>query len=92
MTHAHPWAWWAWALGLAAALSLTTNPLLIALLVLAACVVVLLRRTDAPWARSLWVYAALAGFIVAFRLFFHILMGAQGGGTVLFALPQIELP
>ena len=92
MTRVHPWAWWAWAIGLAAALSLTTNPLLIALLVLAACAVVLLRRTDAPWARSLGVYVALAGFIVAFRLFFHILMGAQGGGTVLFTLPRLELP
>ncbi|WP_431977927.1 CbiQ family ECF transporter T component [Propioniciclava coleopterorum] len=92
MSQVHPWAWWAWALGLAAALSLTTNPLLIALVVLAATAVVLLRRTDAPWARSIGVYFVLAGFIVAFRLFFHVLMGAHGGGTVLFSLPEIHLP
>ncbi len=91
MTRVHPWAWWGWALGLAAALSLTTNPLLIALVVGAVTAVVLLRRSDAPWARSIGVYFALAGFIVAFRLFFHVLMGA-GGGTVLVRLPELTLP
>ena len=45
----HPGAWWAWALGLAAAASRTTNPLLLVLLVLAAGVVVNARRPDAPW-------------------------------------------
>ncbi|RXW31890.1 CbiQ family ECF transporter T component [Propioniciclava flava] len=92
MTPVHPWAWWAWALGLAAALSMTTNPLQIVLIVLAVCAVVLLRRSDAPWARSLRIYAVLAAFIIAMRLFFFIVMGSGGGTTVLFTLPQIELP
>ena len=46
----HPLAWWVWALGLAAAASRTTNPLLLGLVVGAVCLVVVLRRTDAPWA------------------------------------------
>ena len=61
MTPVHPWAWWVWALSLAAALSMTTSPLLIVLLVAAVCAVVLLRRGDAPWARSLGIYAVLPG-------------------------------
>jgi len=52
----HPVAWWIWALGLATAASLTTNPLLLALVLGVAGIVVAARRTDAPWAalRSHW--------------------------------------
>ena len=92
MTPVHPWAWWVWALSLAAALSMTTSPLLIVLLVAAVCAVVLLRRGDAPWARSLGIYAVLGAFIVSVRLFFFVLMGATGGATVLVTLPQVQLP
>ncbi|MDO5535440.1 MAG: CbiQ family ECF transporter T component [Propionibacteriaceae bacterium] len=88
----HPWSWWAWALGVAAAVSLTTNPLLLALVALAVTAVVLLRRTDAPWARSLGAYFVLAGVIIAIRLFFQVLVGAGFGTTVLFTLPEVELP
>lgn len=88
----HPWAWWAWALGVAAAVSLTTNPLLLALVALAVTTVVLLRRSDAPWARSIGVYFALAGFIIVVRLFFQVLVGAGTGTTTLFTLPQLRLP
>lgn len=88
----HPWAWWCWAIGLGLAASGTTNPLLLTLIALAAIVVVMLRRTSAPWARSVGVYLALAGFILLSRLFFQILIGSGGGPTVLFALPQLPLP
>ena len=52
----HPWAWWAWAMGAAAAVSLTNNPLLIALIAGAVILVVANRRTDDPWARSAGTY------------------------------------
>ena len=55
----HPWAWWGWALGVATAVSLTTNPFLLAFLALGVTAVVLLRRSDAPWARSLAAYFVL---------------------------------
>jgi energy-coupling factor transport system permease protein len=48
----HPVAWWLWAIGLATAASLTTNPLHLLLLVGVATVVVMARRSDQPWARS----------------------------------------
>ena len=88
----HPWAWWAWALSAGAALSLTTNPLVIASIATAAVIVVLRRRPDAPWARSLKVYLLMAMFIVTMRLFFQVTMGGVRSGTVLFSLPTLELP
>ena len=88
----HPWAWWAWALGVATAVSLTTNPLLVSLVACAVIAVVVLRRSDAPWARSVGAYLALAGFIIALRLVFHLILGSPIGQTELFRLPEIELP
>lgn len=88
----HPWAWWGWALCVAGAVSLTTNPLLLSLLTLAVTGVVVLRRTDDPWARSVGVYFALAGIILAMRLVFQVFLGIPRGTTVLFVLPQVELP
>lgn len=88
----HPWAWWAWALLVAAGVSLTTNPLVLLLCGAALSVVVLLRRTDAPWARSVRAYFVLAGIVIGIRLVFQIVLGAPTGSTVLFALPEVGLP
>lgn len=88
----HPWAWWGWALGVAGAVSLSTNPLLGLLMGLAVTAVIVLRRSQDPWARSVAFYFALAGFVLVMRLVFQILLGIPQGDTVLFALPQIPLP
>lgn len=88
----HPWAWWGWAIGVAAAASLTTNPLLLVLLGLGVTAVMLLRRTDDPWARSVGVYFALAGFVLVVRLVFQVVMGAGTGPTVVLRLPEVHLP
>ena len=88
----HPWAWWCWSIFLALAISATTNPLFLALFALAITAVVLLRRSDAPWARSVGAYFALAAMIIAIRVAFQILMGSSTGETVLFFLPEIPLP
>ncbi len=88
----HPWAWWGWALCVAGAVSLTTNPLLLSLLALAVTAVVVLRRTNDPWARSVGVYFALAGIILVMRLVFQVFLGIPRGTTVLFTLPQLALP
>lgn len=88
----HPWAWWGWALCVAGAASLATNPLLTLLTALAVAAVVMLRRTDDPWARSVGAYFALAGFVLVVRLFFAVFFGAGQGPTVLFTLPQLQLP
>lgn len=88
----HPWAWWGWALGVAGAASLGTNPLLAVLLALAVVTVIVLRRTDDPWARSVGAYFALAAVVLVVRVFFAAVAGAGQGPTVLFSLPQVQLP
>lgn len=92
LTSLHPWAWWCWAIGIGLAVSGTTNPLLLALIATAMVAVVLLRRTSAPWARSVKTYLMLSLFVIGSRVFFQMLIGGGGGETVLFALPEIPLP
>ena len=60
----HPLAWWGWAIGLAVAASMTTNPLLLALILAVVWVVVIARRSDSPWSRAFRIYVALAVVIV----------------------------
>ncbi len=91
-TTIHPWAWWGWALGIAAAVSLSTNPLLGLMMGLAVTAVVVLRRSDDPWARSVAFYFVLAGFVLIMRLVFQIILGVPQGDAILFSLPQIPLP
>lgn len=88
----HPAAWWIWALGLAAAASRTTNPVLLGLVIAVACLTVLLRRGDAPWALSFRLYLILGGVVVVLRVVFRILFGGGYGDTVLVDLPRVPLP
>lgn len=89
----HPWAWWGWALLIAAATSLTTNPLVLILFATAVTLVALMRRSDSMWARGLWAYYLFAVIIIAFRLLVQIVVGTEAPtATILFTLPQIELP
>ncbi|WP_367123514.1 CbiQ family ECF transporter T component [Streptomyces phytohabitans] len=88
----HPGAWWLWALGLAAAASRTANPVLLALLLAVTGLVVVRRRTDAPWALAFRMYLLLGAFIVGMRVVFRIVFGGGVGDTVLVELPEIPLP
>ncbi|MFT4108150.1 CbiQ family ECF transporter T component [Propionicimonas sp.] len=92
LTSLHPWAWWCWAIGIGIAVSGTTNPLFLALIATAMVAVVMLRRSEAPWARSVRAYLLLSLFVVGMRLFFQMLLGGGRGETVLFTLPSIPLP
>lgn len=73
-------------------MSATTNPWLIGLVVLVACFVVVMRRTEAPWALSFRFYLYLGLLIIAIRVIFRIIFGGADGGNVLFTLPEIPLP
>lgn len=88
----HPVAWWVWALGLAATASLVTNPWMLVLIVLVVSIVVVARRTDAPWALSFRLYLWFALFIVVLRVLLRVLLGGDSGGTVLVVLPEVPLP
>jgi energy-coupling factor transport system permease protein len=88
----HPGAWWLWALGLATAASRTTNPLLLALIIAVAGLVVASRRGDAPWAFAFKFYL-WAGLLVALsRVLFRVLFGGGETGHVILWLPEIPLP
>jgi len=88
----HPGAWWVWALGLAAAASSTINPFLLVLIILVACLVVVARRTEAPWALSFRLYLYLAGLVVLIRVLFRVVFGGVPDTVVFVHLPQIPLP
>ncbi len=88
----HPVAWWLWALGLATAASLTTNPYVLLLLIGVACLAVAARRSAQPWADSFRIYLWLGVAIVVIRVLFRILLGGGDGGRVLIELPEIPLP
>ncbi len=88
----HPVAWWCWALGLAMAASLTTNPLTLLLIVAVAILVVVARRAEHPWAQAFRIYLWMALAIVVIRVGFRIVFPGPQGGTVLISLPEIPLP
>ena len=88
----HPGAWWLWAMGLAAAASATTNPLLLLVVIGVAGLTVSLRRSDHPWSRSFRLYLVFGAVIVLIRVFFRVLLGGGYGTVVLLDLPQVPLP
>ena len=91
----HPGAWWLWSLGLATAASRTTNPLLLALVVAVAALVVVSRRTDAPWALAFRMYLLLGALVVLVRVVFRIVFvppAPLAEQYPLFTLPRIPLP
>ncbi|MCW2782930.1 MAG: energy-coupling factor transporter transrane protein EcfT [Marmoricola sp.] len=88
----HPLAWWGWAIGVAVAANLTTNPLLLALMIAAVWLVVVSRRGDSPWARAFNLYVGLAVVIVVVRVVLHVLVGLKYGEIEILPLPSIGLP
>ena len=90
----HPIAWWVWAIGLAVAVSRTTNPLLLILVLVVLGLVVSSRRTQAPWARAFKYYLALAGVIILIRIVFRVVFAAPVslGDHVLLDLPTLHTP
>lgn len=88
----HPVAWWLWALGLAAAATRTTNPLLLLTIVTVAWLVVAARRAHGPWGRAFHGFLVLGVVVLAVRLLFEVLFGAPVPGTVVVTLPELQLP
>lgn len=88
----HPGAWWVWALGIAAAVSRTTNPWLLGVAMATLVFVVLARRGTDPWANAFRLYVGLAVVIVVMRVAFRVVFGGGEGTTVLLHLPSIPLP
>ncbi len=88
-------AWWLWALGLAAAVSRTTNPVLLGLVLAVLGLVVASRRGQAPWARAFKYYLYLALVVVAIRVVFRSVFGGDISTVTMhvwFRLPSVALP
>ena len=90
----HPIAWWIWAIGLATAVSRTTNPLLLLLVLAVLAVVIAHRRSDAPWARAFKYYLIMASTVIAIRVGFRSVFasGTEPGDHTLFRLPHVPTP
>jgi energy-coupling factor transport system permease protein len=89
----HPGAWWLWALGLAAAASRTMNPVPLVLIIAVTWFVVQARKGETPWAASYSLFFRLALLVIGIHLVFQVLFSGHAQGlTVLFTLPEIELP
>ncbi len=88
----HPMAWWSWAIGLAIAASVTTNPLLLIGIVVVAALVVDRRKPQAPWARSFAFFLRIAVLIVIIRVLAQILFGAPTGTLAVVSMPALTLP
>ncbi len=90
----HPVAWWIWAVGLATAVSRTTNPLLLLLVLGVLGYVITARRTEAPWARGFKYYLWLALTVVAVRVLFRVVFetGVTPADHIMFSLPHIPTP
>lgn len=88
----HPVAWWCWAIGLAVAASVTTNPFLLCLLLAVAVLVVHTCRSDQPWARAFRIYLWIGAAIVLIRIVFRIVLGGNAPGHVWLDLPSVPLP
>lgn len=90
----HPVAWWLWAIGLATAVSRTTNPLLLLLVLAVLGLVVTTRRTEAPWARGFKYYLLMALIVIAIRVVFRTVFASGVAPTdhILFTLPTLHTP
>jgi energy-coupling factor transport system permease protein len=90
----HPIAWWIWAIGLAVAVSRTTNAFLLVLVLAVLGLVIANRRTDAPWARAFKYYLWLALVVIVIRVLFRSVFASGTSSTdhVLFTLPVLHTP
>ena len=87
----HAGAWWLWAIGLGAAATRTTNPILLGLILAVIGLVVAARRSPGTH-RGLRVYLAVALVMIGIRVVFRMLFGGGVGDHVLFSLPTLPLP
>jgi energy-coupling factor transport system permease protein len=90
----HPLAWWLWAIGLATAVSRTSNPILLLLALAVLGLVVSARRGEAPWARAYRYYLGLALSVIILRVVFRLVFPGPiaAGEDVLVHLPRLHLP
>ncbi|NDF02285.1 MAG: hypothetical protein EB067_02445 [Actinobacteria bacterium] len=88
----HPFAWWAWGLGIAVTASQTPGTLALILLCIGAAMVVYSKKSDQPWAKAFAIGIRLGLITFVIRMIFGVSLSVPIPGNTLFTLPTIPLP
>ena len=88
----HSGAWWLWAILMAAMAAGTTNPIYLISIIFVVLMVVHYRKSDAPWSRSIKGFLVIASLIIFIRVSLIVITPDIFGDTLLFTLPEIDLP
>lgn len=88
----HPFAWWAWGLGLALSASQSPGTPALILLCIGAAMVVYSKKSDQPWAKafSIGIRIGLIAFVI--RMIIGVTLSVPIPGNTLFTLPTLPLP
>ena len=88
----HPFAWWAWGLGIAITASQTPGTLALILLCTGAAMVVYSKKSDQPWAKAFAIGVRLGLIAFLIRMIIGVSLSVPIPGNTLFTLPTIPLP
>ena len=88
----HPFAWWAWGLGIAVTASQTPGTLALILLCIGAAMVVYSKKSDHPWAKAFAIGVRLGLIAFLIRMIIGVSLSVPIPGNTLFTLPTIPLP
>ncbi|MEI7798036.1 MAG: CbiQ family ECF transporter T component [Actinomycetes bacterium] len=88
----HPFAWWAWGLGIAVTASQTPGTLALILLCIGAAMVVYSKKSDQPWAKAFAIGIRLGLIAFVIRMIIGVSLSVPIPGNTLFTLPTIPLP
>jgi len=88
----HPFAWWAWGLGIAVTASQTPGTLALILLCIGAAMVVYSKKSDQPWDKAFAIGIRLGLITFVIRMIFGVSLSVPIPGNTLFTLPTIPLP
>ena len=88
----HPFAWWAWGLGIAVTASQTPGTLALILLCIGAAMVVYSKKSDQPWAKAFAIGIRLGLIAFLIRMIIGVSLSVPIPGNTLFTLPTIPLP
>ena len=88
----HPFAWWAWGIGLALSASQSPGTPALILLCIGAAMVVYSKKSDQPWAKafSIGIRIGLIAFVI--RMIIGVTLSVPIPGNTLFTLPTLPLP
>lgn len=88
----HPTSWWFLAITLAVIAGSASSIWQTTAIAVGSVALILLFREDAPWARSLSFYLAIAAAVILIRVLFRIVFSFSGQNqNVLLELPRFEL-